>query len=157
MCQARLRCCLFVTVLFATPLVFAQASESRELDAFNRQFTDAILHMDNSAVLNLWSDDGVSLLPNMAPISGKAAIRKFMDDITARTKGYKVVSQEDDWHGIKISGNLASEWADTKQVVQPPANKPQMTIHGKMLLVLHREKDGSWKIERESWTSSPAA
>jgi uncharacterized protein (TIGR02246 family) len=156
MFRACLLYCLLVAALLATPLVFAQASESQELKAFNQQFTKAILQMDNAAVLELWADDGVSLLPNMAPISGKQAIRKFMDDVTSRTKGYKVLSQENDWHGVEISGDLASEWAATKQVLQPPANKPVITIYGKLLLVLHREKNGSWKIKRESWTSSPA-
>ena len=133
----------------------AQSSGSHQLDAFNQKFTDAIRHMDNAAVLSLWADDGVSLLPSMAPISGKPAIQQFLDDITSKTKGYKVLSQENDWRDIQVSGNWASEWALTKQVVQPPDNKPIMTIHGKMLLVLHRDKNG-WKIKQECWTSAPA-
>lgn len=132
-------------------------NDKQQIAAFNEKFTHAIRAMDNAEVLSLWAEDGVSLLPNMNPISGKSAIQKFMDDVTSKTTGYKVVSHDNDFHDIQISGDWASEWALTTQVVQPPGDQPRMTIHGKMLLVLHREKDGAWKIKAESWTSSPNA
>ena len=132
-------------------------ADRKQFDIFNQKFTDAIRQMDNSAVMSLWADDGVTLLPGMLPIAGKSAIQKFMDEATSKTKGYKVVSHDNDFHDIQIAGNWASEWALTTQVVQPPDNKPIMTIHGKMLLVLHREKDGSWRIKQESWNSAPSA
>ena len=143
--------CVIIIIVSAT--AFAQSSEPHQLDVFNQKFTDAIRHMDNAAVMSLWADDGVSLLPGMAPISGKSAIQKFMEDATSKTTGYKVVSHDNDWRDLQVSGDWASEWALTTQVVQPPENKPIFTIHGKMLLVLHREKDG-WKIKQECWTSS---
>ncbi len=143
-------------LLLSSVIGAAQFNDPHQLDAFNNKFTEAIRHMDNAAVIGLWSDDGVSLLPNMAPISGKSAIEKFMDDVTSKTTGYKVVSHNNEWHDVQVSGDWASEWAITTQVVQPPNNQPILTIHGKMLLVLHREKDGSWKIKQECWTSSPS-
>ncbi len=143
---------LFVGVALAESGVSAaSASATEEIDAFNQRFTNAIRHMDNTAVIALWADDGVSLLPGMEPIEGKAAVKKLMDDVTTKMPGYKVISHENEFRGLAISGDWASEWALTTQVVQPPDGKPQFTIHGKMLLVLRREQDG-WKIERESWT-----
>jgi len=139
-------------LVFVVP-AFAQANE-HALDEFNQKFTDAIRHMDNAAVMSLWADDGVSLLPGMAPIAGKTAIQQFMEDATSKTKGFKVVSHDNNWRDIRVSGDWASEWALTKQVVQPPDGKPILTINGKMLLVLHRDKDRTWKIQQESWTSS---
>lgn len=134
---------------------FAIASSSRnaaqEIAAFNERFTEAIRQMNNAVVLSLWADDGVSLLPGSPPIVGKTAIAKFMEGATSKTAGFKVVSHENDFHDLKISGEWASEWAVTTQVVQPPNGEPQMTIHGKMLLVLHRDKGGAWKIENECW------
>ncbi|GAC1661820.1 MAG: hypothetical protein NVS9B15_25340 [Acidobacteriaceae bacterium] len=37
--------------------------------------------------------------------------------------------------------------------LQPPDGKPLIDTRGKMLLVLHRDKDGQWKVEREMWNS----
>ena len=147
---------IFFSLLFGLGTsAAAQNTADKQIAAFNDKFTHAIRTMNNAEVLSLWAEDGVSLLPNMNPISGKAAIQKFMDEVTANTTGYKVVSHDNDFHDIQISDDWASEWALTTQVVQPPGGQPRMTIHGKMLLVLHREKDGAWKIKAESWTSSP--
>ncbi len=128
-----------------------------EIMAFNAKFTAAILRMDNAAIVGMWAEDGVSLLPGSTPIESRASIQKMMDDVVSKMPGYKVVRQEDDFRGIEISGDWASEWANTHQVVQPPdTSKPPIEIYGKMLLVLHREKSGEWKIKREAWTQSPA-
>lgn len=155
-CSSLTRLLTVSALLVCSSIAFAQGSAAKQqIDAFNQKFTDAIRHMDNAAVISLWADDGVSLLPGMAPIAGKPAIQKFMDDVTSKIKGYKVVSHDNDFRDIRVSGDWASEWALTHQVVQPPDNKPVLTIYGKMLLVLHRKKDGSWKIKQESWTSAP--
>ena len=154
--RVQLNATLFLLLFVLCETAIAQTSaDKQQIAAFNEKFTHAIRTMNNAEVLSLWAEDGVSLLPNMNPISGKSAIQKFMDDVTSKTTGYKVVSHDNDFHDIQISGNLAAEWALTTQVVQPPGNQPRMTIHGKMLLVLHRELDGAWKIKAESWTSSP--
>jgi|SRR5437868_2390507 len=44
-----------------------------------------------------------------------------------------------------------SEWAYEHQVVQPPEGKPVIDSYGKLLLVLHREADGNWRVTREMW------
>ena len=137
---------------------FGQKSEvPKGLDKFNQKFTAAVLHMDNAEVMSLWAEDGVMLLPGMAPISGKANIAKWLDGVTSRMPGYRVIRQEDLFHAIAVSGDWASEWATTLQVTQPPGGKPAIESHGKMLLVLHREKDGTWRIRAEMWNGSPAS
>lgn len=146
-----LRC----AVIAACATGFAQVSPDSQIAAFNQKFTEATQHMDNALTLSLWAEDGVSLLPGQAAITGKPAISKFLDDVTTKIAGYKVVSHKNDFHDVEISGDWASEWANTTQVVQPPGKKPQMIIQGKMLLVLHRDKNGAWKIKEEAWTSSP--
>ena len=129
----------------------AQTTAATQISALNQKFTEAIRLMDNAAVLSLWDDEGVTLLPGMAPVKGRAAIKSFMDEGTAKSAGVKVVSHDSEFHDLQISGDWASEWAITTQVVQPP-DKPQFTIRGKMLLVLHRSSNGEWKIKTEAWT-----
>jgi len=143
---------LLLFVLFS--LAAHAATPRAEIDAFNQKFLDATLKMDNAASLALWADDGVSLLPNTAPIVGKKAIAKFLDDVIARIAGYKVTGQVNDFHDIQVSGDWATEWGTTHQSIQPPDGRPMMEIYGKILLVLHREKDG-WHIAQEMWNSAP--
>ena len=145
---------LFSAFLFSTAVARdkpADAKSRAEIAAFNDKFTAATLAMDNAAVMALWADDGVTLLPGMAAVSSKKTIAAWLDGVVARMPGYKVTKQEDDFHDLVISGDWASEWGITHQVVQPPGDKPPIESWGKILLVLHRGKDGQWRIEREMW------
>lgn len=123
----------------------------REIEAFNKKFIEAHLQMDNAAVLNLWAEDGVSLLPASQPLAGKAAIGRFLDDVVARMPGYRMERVEVDFRGLEVNGDWASEWALEHQAVRPPDNKPMLDSYGKLLLVLHRGGDGGWRIKREMW------
>jgi len=130
----------------------AAADEGRqEIEAFNKKFVDAHLNMDNAAVMRLWADDGVSLLPETAPIQGKPAIAKFMDDAVAKMPGYRMEKIDVDFQGLEVSGDWASEWAFEHQIVRPPDDRSVFDGHGKILLVLHREDGGNWRIKREMW------
>jgi uncharacterized protein (TIGR02246 family) len=148
-----------ITGLLAVPVMGATADGEakqrgvKELITFNEQFRRAILSMDNAAVLALWADNGVSLLPGMAPIVGKPAIAQFMDGVVKSMPGSKVTVQENEFHDIRIMGSWASEWAITHQVVQPPDGKPAIETYGKMLLVLHVSSMGQWRIKEEMWNS----
>jgi ketosteroid isomerase-like protein len=131
----------------------ASADERRrEIDTFNAKFLAAHLKMDTPAILGMWAEDGVSLLPDTAPMIGKPAIAKFLVGVTDQLKGWRMEKMELDFQGIEVSGDWASEWAFEHQVLRPPdASKPVFDGRGKMLLVLYREADGNWRVKREMW------
>ena len=131
------------------------ASGRHEIEAFNKEFVDLHLKMDTAGVLAMWAEDGVDLMPGEAPLLGKKAIVAWVEDIVAKMPGYKVTKEEVEFHDIQVSGDWASEWATEHQVVQPPDGKPPIEGFGKMLLVLHREAGGEWKIKREMWNAGP--
>lgn len=132
----------------------AVADAKEQIAAFNEALRVATVNMDNSATMALWDDDGTTLLPGQAAVSGKANIAKWLDGVTANLKGWKVLKQEQEFHDIQVSGDWTSEWATTAQTVQPPDGKPAFTTHGKMLLVLRRGRDGKWKVREEAWNSA---
>ena len=134
--------------------VEGQADQRKEIEAFNAKFRDVTLKMDNAGLMSLWEDDGTTLLPGMGPISGKKTMSKWLDDVVAGLKGYQVTKQENEFHDIQVSGDWASEWGTTVQVVRPPDGKPAIEIHGKILLVLHKGKDGAWRIMNEMWNTA---
>src|SRR6266852_7989351 len=131
------------------------ADPKAEILAFNEKFINAHLRMDNPAIIAMWAEDGVSLLPSMAPMVGRAAIGKFITDISAQMPGYKIVREKIDFRDIQVSGDWASEWGLEIQGLQPPGNQPAMEGHGKLLFVLHKNPKGEWKIEQEMWNTNP--
>jgi uncharacterized protein (TIGR02246 family) len=125
------------------------------IEDFNRRLRSATLRMDNNAVMELWAEDGVDLMPGMDPMIGKSNIRKWLDDVVKRYPGYRVVKETDEFHDIRISGDWASEWGTTHQVVQPPDGQRGVETRGKILFVLHKERGDIWKIKIEMWNPGP--
>jgi uncharacterized protein (TIGR02246 family) len=123
----------------------------KEIEAFNAKFLEAHQRMDNAAIVGMWAEDGVSLLPETPAIAGRKAIAKFIDDIVKQMPGYHMRTMELTFQGIEVSGDWASEWATEHQIVDPPPGKPVFDGYGKMLLVLHKESDGTWRLKREMW------
>ena len=157
------RIILWSTVLFAI-VIFLIApradhahltSGQAEIEAFNQRFITAHLKMDNALIMSFWADDGVSLMPDMAPIVGKIAITKFVEDAVASMPDYRVTKQEIDFHDIQVSGDWASEWGLEHQVAHGPQGKPTFDGHGKILLILRKDSHGNWKIQQEMWNSAP--
>jgi ketosteroid isomerase-like protein len=122
-----------------------------EIDAFNLALHDATLHMDNAAVLALWEDDGVSLLPNAKPLAGKQAIGDFVANVMRAMPEAHMTSFEMTCSGIEIAGDNATEYCFEHQVVDLGAGKQPFDGAGTMLLVLHRGGDGKWRLRREMW------
>ena len=126
-----------------------------EVAAFNEKFRATHEQMDTKAILAMWSETGVSLLPERAPVVGKQAVTKFMTDAIASLAGYKELKVEMDFHDVRVCGEWATEWAIEHQVIQPPDGKSMIDHWGKFSLILHREADGSWKVQQEMWNSTP--
>lgn len=126
----------------------------QSVETFNRTLEDATRRMDNAAIVALWAEDGISLLPETKPIIGRAEIASFMERITASIKGARMQEFTLNCSNVVTSGDWASEWCTEHQIVAFMDGKPSFDGHGQMLLVLHRAKDGKWRLEREMWNQA---
>lgn len=153
-----MRIALALLLLLAAASLAGQSPPTahRDIDAFNAALANATRRMDNAATLALWDDDGVSLLPSTAPISGKPAIAKFMTDVMSSLAGARMKSFDLACQDIRVSGDWASEWCTEHQIVELPNGKPPFDGYGKMLYVLHRAPGGSWRIHTEMWNQGLA-
>jgi uncharacterized protein (TIGR02246 family) len=146
---------LALVVAASTRAYLAQTNPGKaEIEAFNQKFIAAHLKMDHPLILSFWEEDGVSLLPDTPPLVGKAAIAKFVQDVLASMPGYRVTKQEIDFRDIRVAGDWAFEWGLEHQVSEGPPGKPTFDGHGKILLILHKNARGEWKIHQEMWNSA---
>jgi uncharacterized protein (TIGR02246 family) len=134
----------------------AQAEPARkEIEAWNQKYIAAHLRMDNAAILGMWQEDGVSLLQGMEPIQGKQAIGKFFDEAVAQIAGYHMKTMEIDFREIQVLGDWAYEWGIEHQVLEAPPGKEPFDGRGNILLILHKNANGEWKIKQEMWSAAP--
>ena len=129
----------------------------RAVDALNAKEVQACQAMDNAASAELWADDGVDLIQGLAPMVGKAVIAAWLNGLTPGLKGAKMVYCTIDWKRITVQGDWAYEWGVNRQRIEFPPPQPPFESEGKITLVLKRQAGGEWKIELESWNSSPKA
>ena len=153
---AKIALCLLGILGVAAIGAAAQSDTPREqIEAWNQKYIAAHLKMDNAAILAMWQEDGVSLLQGMPPIIGKQAIGKFVDDAVAQIPGYHMKTMEIDFREIQIMGDWAYEWGIEHQVLEPPPGKEAFDGRGNILLILHKDARGEWKIKQEMWSAAP--
>jgi ketosteroid isomerase-like protein len=129
----------------------------RAVDELNAKEVKACQEMDHAASAELWADDGVDLIQGLQPMVGKAVIAAWLNGLTPGLKGARMVSCTIDWKQITIQGDWAYEWGINKQRIEFPPPQQPFESEGKITLVLKRQRNGAWKIELESWNSSPKA
>jgi uncharacterized protein (TIGR02246 family) len=146
-----------VVLAIATPVhtPSTEGEERQALDKFNQEFISACQTMDHPAAAALWADDGADLLPGMAPMVGKTKISEWLKGLTPQLAGAKMIYCTVDWQDIQIHGDLAYEWGINRQKIDFPPPKKSFENEGKILLILKRQGDGSWKIALESWNTNP--
>jgi ketosteroid isomerase-like protein len=141
-------------------MLFFSCGASLAADAgiaeFNRALIQATTQMDNAAVLALWDDDGIALLPQTKPMIGKRALAKFLDEVSSQLPGARMEKFELKCFDAESNGDTATEWCEEHQHVVFPDGKPPFDGRGKMLLVLHRGADGKWRMRREMWNQGIA-
>ena len=155
--RTALALCVALLLVAVLRIVAAEGDSAgrKEVEAFNKKFVDLHLKMDTPGIMAMWAEDGVDLMQGEAPIVGRKTITACVADILSKTPGYKVITEEVEFHDIQVCGDWATEWATEHQVAQAPEGKPNFDGRGKMALVLHREAGGQWKIKQEMWNASP--
>lgn len=143
-------CVLFVFAAAANARQSAPLVDRSGIAVFNKTFTEAIRSMNNEAVLSLWEDDGIALLPDTKPVLGKPAMRTMLQTISSAHPKAEMKHFTNECFDVAGSGPWASEWCLEHQVVSEPG-KPTFDSWGKMLLVLHRQPSGEWRLVREMW------
>lgn len=133
----------------------SNSAGTKEIEGFNKKFVELHLKMDTPGIMAIWAEDGVDLMQGEAPLVGRKKITAWIGDILANMPGYKVTTEEMQFHDIQVCGDWATEWATEHQVAQAPEGKPNFEGYGKMALVLHRETNREWKIKQEMWNASP--
>lgn len=135
----------------------SEVDARKSLAAFNQEFVAACVRMDHKADAEFWAEDGVDLLPGMEPMVGKPKISAWLDSLTPQLAGAKMDYCTVDWKDIQIHEDLAYEWGINRQKIEFPPPKKPFEGNGKILLILKRQADGSWKVALEAWNGSPQA
>lgn len=142
-----------IVVLLMANVAFSQTSAEykTKIEKINKEMAKNMLEGNTEKILELYTDDAISL-PSYEPMhDGIAAIRKASEEM-AKT-GWKCSSFETTTLKVMPNGNLITEIGTYKiKMTMPGMDKP-MDDHGKYLTIWEKQTDGSLKMKIETWNS----
>jgi ketosteroid isomerase-like protein len=124
------------------------------IEKLHQQDIAATLSRDPKALGELWDDDAVVMQPGSPAIVGKARI--FADNAKEFSEHpeVRILSYRPDFRDLQICGDWAFEWGTFTGTYRASPNARTETLNAKLLRIMKRQADGSWKFSRVMWNTA---
>ena len=114
----------------------------------------ATLSGDQVALSTGWTDDIVILAQGEEPGVGKQTILAARERLSAAQPGFRVASYAPEITNVTIADGWAFEWGVFTASYVQAAGGEETRLRGKLLRVLQKQIDGSWKVAIGMWNTS---
>lgn len=126
-------------------------ADLRAIETINQRDVQFALANDAAMMMSQWSEDFV-LLPAAGPIMrGRSAIAEAFRGMESP----EIVEYVLDIQEVKVLGDHAYQWGTYHYSVRPHAGSELVRTGGKLMRILQRQPDGSWKMYRGIATVDP--
>ena len=130
-------------------------ADLRAIEALNQHDVRAALASDTEAIVSQWTDDFVVLPPVGAIVRGRSANAAAVEQGKEQLQAFMPIDYVVDFEEIKVTGEYAFEWGTYRGTTRPRAGASDLTYSGKLMRILQRQPDGTWKMHRTIMTSDP--
>jgi uncharacterized protein (TIGR02246 family) len=127
-------------------------NDLRAIEAVNQRDVKAALAGDTVTMMSQWTDDFVLLQPAGPILRGRSAIAEAM---RGAESAVEVLEWVFDFQEVKVLGDHAVLWGTYRGRLRPRAGGEAVGTSGKLMRVLQRQRDGSWKMHRTISTVDP--
>ncbi len=142
----------------------AEAGEQRSHEAEDRAAIQKLQERDIAAsiaydvegLMSLWTDDGVLMVPQRAPIVGRQGLRAFYEQQRDQMANVEVLAYEEQWQEVRILGDYAYEWGQIHGRTRKGQGKAESDVVVNAMRILKRDEDGNWKVARAIWNEARA-
>lgn len=132
-------------------------TDKQMIEELHKKDKTASIVNDLPALLSLWADDAVALPPSEDPIIGKDAIKAWLESGLNQEQNYEITKYEQNFEETQIIGEWVFEWGVYSCTAKPKSEGLPISTTGKLLRILKRQKDGSWKVSRSIWNNDPSS
>jgi ketosteroid isomerase-like protein len=109
---------------------------------------------DVERMLSYWTEDARIYPPGLPVVSGKAALRAYVQSALA-IPGFHITWTTSD-ASISPDGQLAYLLSRNAVTLTGPQGRP-ITAHGRAVTVWRRDPDGVWRCVIDIWNEEPGA
>jgi ketosteroid isomerase-like protein len=127
------------------------------IEALNQHDVKAALASDVEAIVSQWTVDFVVIPPAGPIVRGRSANAALAEQAKEQMRALIPVDYVVEIEEITVTGDYAFEWGTYRGAARPRAGGSDVTYSGKLLRILQRQPDGSWKMHRTMTTSDPPA
>ena len=128
----------------------------RAIEALTQHDIDAVLAGDFDALISQWTDDFV-LITGGAIVRGRDANAALTDGARAMADLLEPVEHVVDFEETIVAGDYAFQWGTVRSSSRAIETGEVYSSSGKLLRILQRQADGSWKMHRTMTMAEPAA
>jgi ketosteroid isomerase-like protein len=122
------------------------AADLAGIERLRRADIDATFTQDPAALNTLWCDEGVNLQVPGAPVVGTKALKEFYEKFRVEHPEFKVLKYSPDFRDLQVVDGWAIEVVDANAMFKMSTKDDPITVQQKLLRVLKRQSDGSWKF-----------
>jgi ketosteroid isomerase-like protein len=122
--------------------------DRRAIERLHEQDIAATLTDDADQLAKLWDEDAVRLQPGSPAEIGKATIYANDKRWQANLHGGRTLSYKPEVKDLQIVNGWAFEWGTFEVRFRDSEHGSEKMLHGKILRVLKKQGDGSWKFAR---------
>ena len=127
------------------------------IQALNQRHTEAVLANDIDAIVLEWSED-FTVLPPVGPlIRGRRDNVEIVQKGISQLQAFEPLEYVEHFEEIKVAGEYAFEWGIYRGRSRPRSGGDTVSYGGKLMRILQRQPDGSWKMYRTITTIDASA
>lgn len=127
-------------------------NDLRAIEAINQRDVEAALAGDTARMMSQWTDDFVLLQPAGPILRGRSTIAEAFRGVE---NSVEILEYVLDIQEVKVRGDHAFQWGTYHYRVRPRAGGETVGTSGKLMRILQRQPDGSWKMHRTISTVDP--
>jgi len=132
-------------------------ADLRAIKALNEQDRNAILANDIATITSQWTEDFVVLSAAGPIVRGRTANVEIAERSRQQVRVIEPLEYVADFEEIQVVGDYAYEWGTFRGSTRPRGGGGIVSYSGKLMRILQRQHDGSWKMHRTMFTTDPPA
>lgn len=144
---------LLILATGCTPKTADAEEDKAAIEAAYNKYVKAVADKDLDSFMEVWMDDGMRAEPGLPLIVGKENIRKRFEQVFTAAD-YKITPIGDPL--LEVSGDMAFSLRTVTLSTVPIDSSPELKIDMKVLSIMKRMEDGTWKCYIDCVNTHPS-
>ena len=123
----------------------------KAIEELHRKDQTASLNRDTETLISLFAEDGILIQADGRIIQGHKQLKEMLVEGEKQFEEYEILEYVHEFAEINVMGEYAYEWGSYYGKYRSRLDNSELSGSGKLMRILKRQADNSWKIHRSIW------